>query len=342
MRLALKIVAALIGTLLLIALSIAAYIYATALNPPRPVGFQQVTIADPGHRSIGAAIWYPTTANPGFALLGLTGERVATGGPVSGEGLPLIVISHGTGASSFAHADTALALAAHGFVVIAPTHTGDNFQDSSDVGKADWLANRARHVERAIDMALQTWKDRGHIDQHKIGIFGFSAGATTALINLGGTPDLTRIASQCTLHPEFVCKLMTPAGYRNVKQIVWPSDPRISAAVIAAPGLGFTFRPNGLSNVHAAVQLWSGSADQTVPYSTNAGTVAQLLPSRPDEHVVGGAVHYSFLMPCGLIGPPQLCKDPNGFNRAAFHKTFNDLVVKFFQTKLTSSARAPR
>ncbi len=57
---------------------------------------------------------------------------------------------------------------------------------------------------------------------------------------------------------------------------------------------------------------------------------------------MGGAVHYSFLMPCGLIGPPQLCKDPKGFNRAAFHKTFNDLVVKFFQTKLASSARASR
>ena len=335
MKLALKIVAVLIGLLLLVGLSLAGYIYATALKPTRPVGFQQVTIADPGHHSIGVAIWYPTTAKPGFALLGLSGERVATDGSVSGRGLPLIVISHGTGASSFSHADTALALAASGFVVIAPTHPGDNFQDSSDVGKPDWLMNRSRQVERAIEMALHSWKDRGHIDPRKIGIFGFSAGATTALISVGGTPDLTRIASQCSVHPEFVCKLTTPSAFRNMKPMAWSPDRRISAAVIVAPGLGFTFQPKGLSNVRAAVQLWSGAADQTVPYATNAGTVAQLLPNRPDEHIVAGAVHYSFLMPCGLIGPPQLCKDPKGFDRRAFHKNFNAYVVKFFQKELT-------
>jgi predicted dienelactone hydrolase len=340
MKLALKIVASLLGVLFLIAVSLAGYVYATALKPSKPVGFQRVVIADAGHTPISAGIWYPTSAKGGFALLGLTGERVASDGPVLGTGLPLIVISHGTGASSFSHADTALALAANGFVVIAPMHTGDNFQDDNDVGKPDWLVNRSRHVERAINMALQSWKDRGHIDPAKIGIFGFSAGATTALINVGGIPDLTRLAMQCAAHPEFVCKLTNAAAFRNLTQLAWTSDPRISAAVIAAPGLGFTFQPNGLSNVHAAVQLWSGSADQAVPYSTNAGMVARLLPRRPDEHVVSGAVHYSFLMPCGLIGPPQLCRDPKGFDRTSFHRSFNDAVVKFFRTKLAGVAQA--
>src|SRR4051812_22692012 len=160
MKLALKIVAALVSIVFLAALSLAIYIYATALKPSRPVGFQQVVIADPGHKPISAAIWYPTTAKPGFALLGLAGERVATNGLVSGSGLPLIVISHGTGATSVSHSDTALALASNGFVVIAPMHTGDNFQDHSDVGKPDWLVNRSRHIEQAINMALHSWPGR--------------------------------------------------------------------------------------------------------------------------------------------------------------------------------------
>lgn len=337
MKLALKVLAGLLGALLLALLSLAIDIYATALKPDVPVGFQQVAIPDPGHQPIAAAIWYPTTAKPGFALLGLMGERVATDGAVAGNHLPLVVISHGTGASSFSHADTALALAEKGFVVIAPMHTGDNFQDDSDVGKPDWLLNRSRHVERAIDMALHRWKDRSRIDPNRVGIFGFSAGATTALINIGGTPDLQRITPQCAEHPEFVCKLMSPAAYRNLKPQPWQRDARIRAAVIAAPGLGFTFAPAGLSAVHVPVQLWQGADDQTVPFATNAGLIRRYLPEQPETHLVPGAVHYSFLAPCGLIGPPQLCRDGKGFDRRAFHRAFNDAVVKFFQARLSGS-----
>lgn len=334
MKLVLRILAGLLGALLMVALSLAIYIYATALKPETPVGFQQAIIADAGHPPITAGIWYPTTAKPGFALLGLAGERVASDGPVAGNHLPLIVISHGTGASSFSHADTALALAENGFVVIAPTHPGDNFQDDSDVGRPDWLLNRSRHVERAINMALQTWKDRSHIDPCRVGIFGFSAGATTALINVGGTPDLQRIASQCAAHPEFVCKITSPAQYWHVKPQPWHGDARIRVAVIAAPGLGFTFAPDGLAKVHVPVQLWAGAEDQTVPFATNAEMIRHYLPGRPDTHIVPGAVHYSFLTPCGLIGPPQLCRDGKGFDRRAFHEAFNKAVVKFFQTRL--------
>lgn len=323
--------------LLLLALSAATYIYATALMPANPVGFQRVSVKDPGHPDITVALWYPTTAKPGFILFGSTGERVASDGVVIGEGLPLIVVSHGTGGAAMSHADTAIALAESGFVVAAPTHPGDNYQDNSQVGRPDWLLNRSRHVQRVIDMALTEWKDRGHLDPLRIGVFGFSAGATTALIDIGGVPDLRRIASQCAEHPEFVCKLTSPESYREAPPQPWQSDSRIRAAVIAAPGLGFIFEPGGLSKVRAAVQLWAGSGDQTVPFATNAGTVQKLLPRPADLHVVPRAIHYSFLIPCGLLGPPEPCRDPEGFDRVKFHKEFNRSVVRFFQRNLPAS-----
>jgi predicted dienelactone hydrolase len=217
-------------------------------------------------------------------------------------------------------------------VVAAPTHPGDNAKDSSRV--AEWLLNRSRHVRRVIDVALTNWKDRGHLDPRRIGIFGFSAGATTALIEIGGVPDLRKIATQCAERPEFFCKLTSPDSYRDAKPQPWQGDSRIRAAVIAAPGLGFTFEPNGLSKVRTAVQLWAGSADQTVPIATNAGLIQQLLPQPAELHVVPGATHFSFLMPCGLIGPPELCRDPNGFDRRQFHQDFNASVAGFFQSRL--------
>lgn len=337
-----KIIGLLVGLLAVLVVVLAAYIYLSAIAPSRPVGFTQVIATDPGHPQIPVAVWYPTTAKPGFVLLGMRGMRVASNGPIAGRGLPLVVITHGTGASGISHADTAIALAENGIVVAAITHPGDNFRDGSDVGKPDWLVNRVRHVERTIDWMLGKWSGAAHLNPVKIGVFGYSAGATTALIAIGGKPDLARIATHCAQHPEFVCKLTSPEAYRTAKPTAWQGDPRIRAAVIAAPGLGFTFEPNGLSGVRAAVQLWSGIADQTVPYATNAGVVRQLLPVAPEEHRVPGATHYAFLTPCGLLGPPQLCRDNSGFDREDFHKSFNQSMVRFFTTQLAQPSTTTR
>ena len=334
MKTALKILGWGIGLVVLLAIALAIYIYATAIRPANPVGYQSVMANDPGHPPIPVSIWYPTNAKPGFILLGSVGERDASDGPVAGNRLSLIVISHGTGGGAMSHADTAIALAEKGFVVAAPTHPGDNYRESQDVGKPEWLLNRSRHLRRVVDTILGSWKDRSQLDPLRIGVFGFSAGATTALISIGGTPDLRRIASHCADHPEFVCQLTSPNLYRNLKPMPWQGDSRITAAVIAAPGLGFTFEPDGLSKIRVPVQLWAGSADQTVPFATNAGAIERGLPAKPEVHVVRGATHYSFLTPCGLLSPPPLCRDSDGFDRKAFHETFNRSIVAYFQSHL--------
>jgi predicted dienelactone hydrolase len=84
-------------------------------------------------------------------------------------------------------------------------------------------------------------------------------------------------------------------------------------------------------------QLWVGGADQTVPYDTNAAVVrAQLAPKSTDFHRVDGAVHLSFLAPCGPSSPPVICQDAPGFDRAAFHRGFNAAVVAFFKEHLAA------
>jgi predicted dienelactone hydrolase len=270
---------------------------------------KQASVEDSGHAAIPVVIW----------------------APASGTGLGLIVISHGTGAAPLSHIDTAQALAEAGFVVVAPMHPGDNFQDDSAVGKPAWFADRSRHVSRVIDYMLGGWEGHARLAPGRIGIFGFSAGATTALVSIGGVPDLGRIAPHCAATPEFVCRILAP---QSGEAPVWSHDSRIAAAVIAAPGIGFAFEPAGLSRVRVPVQLWSGDADDTVPYATNAAIVQRLLPTPPEFHSVAGAVHLSFLAPCTPQTPPFLCQDKPGFDRAAFHRTFNQSVTSFFQQRL--------
>lgn len=273
---------------------------------------RQATVADAGHPAIPVVIWSPS----------------------AGSNLPLVVISHGTGAGPMSHADTAQALAEAGFVVAAPMHPGDNFQDDSGVGKPQWFSDRSRNVSRVIDFMLTGWDDRARLDPRRVGVFGFSAGGTTALIVIGGAPDLSRVGPHCAAHPEFVCRIMSPQAVKGGAAPEWTHDRRIRAAVVAAPGIGFAFQRAGLAHVQAPVQLWTGAADETVPTATNADVVRRLLPHAPEFHEVEGAVHLSFLAPCTAQSPPMLCQDKPGFDRAAFHREFNQAIVGFFRKQL--------
>ena len=95
------------------------------------VGFETVSVPVAGDKPLAVTIWYPTDAPERAVPLSLYSQSVAPGAPVAGHGHPLVVISHGTGGSNADHYDTARALAAAGFVVAAPTHTGDTQGDRS-------------------------------------------------------------------------------------------------------------------------------------------------------------------------------------------------------------------
>ena len=111
-------------------------------------------------------------------------------------------------------------------------------------------------------------------------------------------------------------------------------DPRIRAAVVAAPALAFTFAPNGLSNVRIPVQLWRAEWDTVLPQPYYAEVVHGLLP-KAEYHVVPAAEHFDFMAPCSEAlakAAPSICAKT--IDRAAFHKTFNAGVVRFFEKTL--------
>jgi len=322
------------GVLLVAVLCVVGYAVGTGLRVPHPVGFQLVSVPDPKGPPLTVGIWYPTTASPWPMLLGTIMQFVARDAPVAGGRLPLVVISHGIAGSIASHADTALALADAGFVVAAPLHTGDNYKDQSAIGKPRWFVDRSRHIAATIDYILKSWRDRDRIDTNRIGIFGFSAGGTTALIAVGGEPDLSSIASHCAKAPEYACLLWKSHTTAAPPPHAFIHDPRIRAAVVIAPGAGFAFVPNGLTNVRVPIQLWSGMIDRSVPAESNAEPVRDVLGGRADWHLVPKAGHFSFMVPCGLIGIRMICSDEEGFDRKAFHKTFDADVVAFFKDKL--------
>ncbi len=300
-------------------------------------GFQHGFAADTNGRPLEIGIWYPSQAIPKAMSLGATTMSVAVNGPVEGRALPLVVMSHGTGGSFLGHYDTAIALADAGYVVAAVTHTGDNYADQS---RSVFIMDRPKQMSRVIDHMLSSWDGSATIDSARIGMFGFSAGGFTTLISIGGLADFSKVGPVCLEHPEdFACQLIARAGQAGTAPpgSSPAQDHRIKAAVVAAPALGFTFSPDGLKNIKIPVQLWRAEDDVILPHPRYAEAVRRVLPDVPDYHVVHKAGHFDFLAPCSVALAniaPVICQSDPGFDRVAFHQTFNASVVDFFDKNL--------
>ena len=306
-----------------------------AATPGLSAGFERATVPDPEGPPLEAGIWYPSGTPASSQLLGPFQQTVATGGEVAGRGLPLIVVSHSTGGSFADHYDTALALAEAGFVVAAVTHTGDNYRDNSGFAR---IENRPRHIKALVDYMLASWPRRDPIDPARIGMFGFSAGGFTALVAIGGVPDATRAAGHCAAYPdEWACRKVKESGGGARAPAVFVHEPRIAAAVIAAPAISYSFTPEALAGIRVPIQLWRPDSDEMFPHPRHAQHVYDGLPAKPEYHVVQNAGHFVFLAPCSPQlerVAPEICRDPAGFDREAFHREFNPAVVAFFRAKL--------
>ncbi len=277
---------------------------------------QTFAIADPSGGEIEVGVWLP--------------EDLGTAEP-----RPLIVISHGNGGGYSGHHDTAEALAKAGFVVAALTHPGDNWRDDS---RQTQLSERPRHVSVLIDYMTQQWSGPVTIDGARVGAFGFSAGGFTVTALVGGVADLRLLERHCEDQPQvFACRLL---AQNPIDPTTWRTDghdPRIRAAVIAAPGFGLAFTDESLAAVTLPIQLWQAAADEILPAPFNVEPVRDRLGREPEYHLVAGAGHFDFLPPCSAeiaAAIPVLCRSQPGFDRAVFHEQFNRDVVRFFQEEL--------
>lgn len=250
---------------------------------------------------------------------------------------PLVVISHGNGGSGLGHADTAQALARAGFVVAAITHPGDNFRDMS---RSLRLTDRAPQISALITYMTDDWQAADTLDKDRIGAFGLSAGGFTVASLMGGVSDAQAINRHCSEHPDFfVCTLIGPGGIDPATWTPGGYDPRIKAAVLAAPGFGFSFTDESLGRVRIPVQLWQAGEDEILPSPYHVESLRDRLPGTPDYHLVPGASHHDFLPPCSpemKATAPTICRSNEGFDRAAFKLEFNSQVVAFFERALSS------
>lgn len=304
------------------------------------VGLMRFTVENPvGGSAIASAAWYPTKwAGIPTALGPYRIEVAVDAAPTPGR-FPLIVFSHGTGGSGFNHHDTASHLVQHGFVAVTLTHPGDNFEDTSAFGTDVPLLGRPRHVVTVLDAVLKDATLGPLLDARRIGVVGFAAGAYTALVLVGGRPDLDKVVAYAKRHRADAARLgrISEGLRRTLPDETIAHDRRIKAAVLLAPALGFAFDQNDLAKVNVPIRIYKADADQVLPHVANADRIRQLLPRQPEWVVFPGAGHYAFLAPCPealAAHAPMICADPPGLDRAALHERLNGEIMEFFRRTL--------
>jgi predicted dienelactone hydrolase len=311
------------------------FLVAMSAGSAQAAGLQQITVpADARGPKILATVWTPCAKPP--SDIAIEGPFVVPGTancPVQGEKLPLVVISHGLAGAALSHHDTAETLADSGFVVVALNHSYDS---GLDMKRADEIAAfliRPTDIKRVLDYMVKTSPLAAKIDASRIGLFGFSRGGYTGLVLAGAEPDFS--------HPLFDCPdTIQLCAQMHKGQVAAPAsaaDPRIKAFVIADP-LSFFPGKASLKHVKAPLQLWSSEKGGQGVEAKFVAQIARDLPVKPDYHRVPNSTHLSFLMPCTAalrkVTPPMICADPPGFDRAAFHKTFDAQVLAFFRQHL--------
>ena len=195
------------------------------------VGVATVTVTDEAReRPLTVDVWFPltdgTTGEPhqyGF----VTGDYFesplavdADATSLSPDGpFPLVVYSHGSGGLRFIHSDYTETIASHGYVVVAPDHTGntavERIAETSD-DSAVIALNRPLDISAVIDAFLdpadaETAPFQPAIDTEQIAVTGHSFGGFTTYA--------------------------TTSGFENEQGVV-EADDRIDAIIPLAPAVG--------------------------------------------------------------------------------------------------------
>ena len=312
-------------------MSIAAMCLSACLAHAAGVAFIEVS-AGPDGPALHGAVWTPCATSASTIAPGPMTRAGVKDCAVAGVSLPLVVVSHGTGGSALGHHDTTEALADAGFVVAAINHPGDNFQDLSRQQGLSAFGTRPVDLRRLVDFMLRNGAGQARIDAARVGVFGFSRGGYTSLVAVGAVPDF---ASRPDLCPTLDANPMCMALRRGERPPAPVPDARLKVAVVVDP-LSL-FDAAGLAGVTVPVQLWASEfgGDGVTPDSVAA--LRRALPAAPDWHVAIGAGHFAFLAPCSPAmahALPEICRDPAGFDRVAFHRDFNARVVAFFRRHL--------
>jgi predicted dienelactone hydrolase len=319
-----------------------------------PVGVTSRVFVDARRdRKLATTIWYPAAAGSPQHEIEWDGIFIGHGAwdvPLrpTRHRLPIVLLSHGSGADGASLGWLAEALAAHGYVVVAMDHPGDRFGDSSQVGRfAAW--RRPADVRVVLDRVLADPTLGPRLDRTRVAAAGHSSGAYTMLALAGARLRPRAYLAYCgspARGPD--CELFDDLDPSRIADLAdggksW-RDPRIRAVVALAPVLGPGIDAGSLRTITVPVTIFASPTDSVVPFDRNAARYGRFIRGARVV-AIPGADHFVFMPLCTLPGrlvASQVCVDAHGVDREAIHERVIARTVELFDRRLGVRRPAPR
>ena len=303
------------------------------------VGFAQFNIQSERGEPIPISLWYPTDERPTQIVRGPFIFQATENAVPRPEQHPLVVISHGSASGSLTHVNLAVHLTQAGYVVAAPNHWQDNFQDESGAGTARVIQARAADVSAAIDRIFGPNPLGLMVDQDRVAVLGFSAGGATALALGGAKPAMAAAIQHCAAYVDPFCGFVDPKDPRfdDATLMLGLDDGRIQSLVLMAPVTAY-FSDAELAMLDMPIFVFAPGNDAALSAEANAGRLQTLIQDDLRYYEDPAAGHFSILPVFSTAVsndvPLVLRTDPAGFDRASFHQRLFGKVVTFLDETL--------
>ena len=236
--------------------------------PLRPLGHRSTTLVDGDRadRLVPVDAWFPAATNPsgpaatyeilpgvGFTAAGTADATIADGPH------PLVLWSHGRTATRSSYVLFCEALAARGFIVLAPEHAGDAL--------ADWLAGAA--VDDATNEANRIGD--AHFVLNQFLGFGGAPGADPSIAAIAPHVDADRVAAMGHSYGGFTA-LAVGGGVA--------AHPSVRA-VLGMQSFTRSLPKTAFESIAVPAMLVVGMQDKTTPPETDAYRAWAKLASQP-------------------------------------------------------------
>jgi predicted dienelactone hydrolase len=311
-------------------------------------------LRDAAHRSdLRITIWYPAKAGQPARSIDIAPEQplfkvgaVTADAPFIDEARrPVVLLSHGFGGSARMMGWFGLALAEHGYVVIAVDHPGNNGMDQPTAAGSVLWWDRADDLRAALATVMADPDLAAHVDPRRLGVAGFSIGGLTALVAGGACTDPARMIRFCNEHPmDGTCKPQLEFALSTEQAIATLASPELAAERARAgddhkvPGVKAVFAmapvvqplvPESLRAMREPVVIVAGMSDVTVPPATHALVARPLIPGSRVV-ILPDATHYSFLSTCSPLAVKTLpvCRDAGAQDRT--HRAAIRMALELF------------
>lgn len=270
------------SVLLSIVLSVVAAPAATDAPGEYAVGLSRLDLRDASreNRRLTSDVWYPVARTEGDASTGTKRDARCADGA-----FPLIIFSHGAGATRQQSTYLTEHWASHGYVVVSPDHQFNTVFDNRDDHRMQSGIDRPHDCSFVIDRLLERNGDAAdrlhqHIDPRRIGATGHSFGAYTALVLAGATVDAEAASAMF--------------GKKFEQGDFSHPDKRVKGVIAYAPIGPPLLSPKSLAEIKIPVMIFAGTHDRILPLEKHQAPLFEELGGPTFLATIEGGSHFCF------------------------------------------------